>query len=84
MKRQVQNAVLLGGRIFQQSLVDQYAKVEGKRLNFMRYNQDSIRAENSYTDHYNINADLKSTLLVSLVIAIKFSDGGANANCKLL
>ena len=28
-----------------------------------------------------INADLKTTLLVSFVITIEFSDGGAYANC---
>ena len=45
MERRVQNAILLGGRLFQQYLVDQYAKVEEQRLNFIRYNQNSIRAE---------------------------------------
>ena len=46
MERRVQNAILLGGRLFQQYLVDQYAKVEeGQCLNFIRYNQNSIRAE---------------------------------------
>ena len=37
--------------------------------------------EKNSTFHYNINADLKTTLVVELAIAIKFSDGGANANC---
>ena len=43
---------------------------------------DVILRENICTHHYNINADLKTTLLVWLVIAIEFFDGGANANCK--
>ena len=33
------------GRLFHQYIVDQYAKIELARLNFMRYNQDSIRAD---------------------------------------
>ena len=36
--------------------------------------------ENDCTYYYNINADLKTTLLVKLVITIEFSDGGANAD----
>ena len=37
--------------------------------------------ENNWSHNYNINADLKKTL-VRLVIAIECFDGGANANCK--
>ena len=40
--------------------------------------------ENNCTHHYNIKADLKTRLLGQIVIAIEFSDGGANANCKPL
>ena len=40
--------------------------------------------ENNFTNHSNINADLKKTLLVQFVITIEFSDGRAYANCKPL
>ena len=39
------NSILFGGRLFQQYVVDQYAKVEGQRLNYILFNQQSIRAE---------------------------------------
>ena len=43
---------------------------------------DVMLTENNCTHHYKINADLKTTLLVKLVITIELSDGGANAKCK--
>ena len=33
------------GRLFHQYIVDQFAKIELARLNFFRFNQDSIRAD---------------------------------------
>ena len=40
--------------------------------------------ENNCNHNYNIKADLKTTLVVEFIIAIEFSDGGANAICKPL
>ena len=34
-----------GGRLFQQYCVDAYCKAEGQRLNWVRQNQDTLRAE---------------------------------------
>lgn len=38
------NTLLRGGRLFQKYLVDQYCKVEAKRLKFIRRNQETLRA----------------------------------------
>ena len=39
------NPIHLAGKLFQQFIVDQYAKIEQNRLNFFRSNQQKIRAE---------------------------------------
>ncbi|XP_074301013.1 uncharacterized protein LOC141632360 [Silene latifolia] len=39
------NLLLRGGRFFQQFIVDMYVKVENTRLDFIRLNQDTIRAD---------------------------------------
>jgi hypothetical protein len=38
----------LFGRLFHQYIVDQYAKIELSRLNFLRFNQDNLRAHLYY------------------------------------
>ena len=43
--RQNGNVILLGGRLFQQFVVDIYIKIETSRLDFCRRNQSTIRAE---------------------------------------
>ena len=35
----------MGGRLFQQYIVDMYAKIESSRLNYLRFNQANIRAD---------------------------------------
>ncbi|XP_074277137.1 uncharacterized protein LOC141600787 [Silene latifolia] len=37
--------VIRGGRLFQQFIVDMYVKIENTRLDFLRLNQDTIRAD---------------------------------------
>ena len=39
----VENVLHIGGRLFQQYLVDQWAKAEQNRLNFFRVNQSKIQ-----------------------------------------
>ena len=39
------NAIHLGGRLFQQYVVDQYCKIEGERLTYLRKHQQDIRAD---------------------------------------
>ncbi|KAL4563839.1 hypothetical protein LXL04_027887 [Taraxacum kok-saghyz] len=39
------NVILLGGRLFQQFVVDTYIKIETSRLDFCRKNQSTIRAD---------------------------------------
>ena len=45
---------------------------------------DVMVTETNCTYHYDINADLKATLLAYFVMAMEFSDGGAKANSKPL
>ncbi|XP_074320257.1 uncharacterized protein LOC141657045 isoform X1 [Silene latifolia] len=39
------NVLLRGGRLFQQFIVDMYVKIENTRLDFLRLNQETIRAD---------------------------------------
>ncbi|KAK9671299.1 hypothetical protein RND81_12G020200 [Saponaria officinalis] len=39
------NILLRGGRLFQQYIIDMYVKIENTRLDFLRLNQDTIRAD---------------------------------------
>ena len=39
------NVILRGGRLLQQYIVDQYAKVEQGRLNYVYHDQRQLRAE---------------------------------------
>lgn len=49
----VQDILHLGGRLFQQFVVDQYCKIEEhRRLNYLRLNQENLRS-----DLYNGSAD---------------------------
>nr|XP_043633210.1 uncharacterized protein LOC122604381 [Erigeron canadensis] len=43
--RPTENVILLGGRLYQQYVVDVYIKIETTRLNFHEYNQDKIRVD---------------------------------------
>jgi REP element-mobilizing transposase RayT len=46
MVRENDNSVVhRGGRLFQQYIVDQYAKIEKQRLNYIRTHQNEIRAD---------------------------------------
>ncbi|CAG8792695.1 18395_t:CDS:1, partial [Racocetra fulgida] len=37
--------LFLGGRLFQQYIVDNYVKIESARLNYLRFTQHKIRKE---------------------------------------
>ncbi|GFV33654.1 helitron_like_N domain-containing protein [Trichonephila clavipes] len=43
--RDIFNPILYGSKLMQQYAVDSYVKVEGNRLNFIRYNQRTMRVE---------------------------------------
>ena len=45
MDRGVFSAILYGGRLLQQYIVDMYAKIESERLSYIRFNQSSLHAE---------------------------------------
>ena len=44
MRPGIFNPILFGKRLFQQFVVDTYVKIESSRLDYIRNNQDSIRA----------------------------------------
>lgn len=50
-----------GGRLFQQYVVDQYAKIENQRLTYLRLNQKKLRAElyQGLVDAVNPNGELR-------------------------
>jgi hypothetical protein len=53
MERSNQPSLLhLGGKLFQQYVTDQYSKMEGDRLDFIKFNQSKLRV-----DSYNNIAD---------------------------
>ena len=47
------NVLHHSGRLFQQYVVDKYAQIESQRLEFLKYNQSTLRAElyNGLEDH---------------------------------
>ncbi|MGC8035681.1 hypothetical protein ACP3WA_26600, partial [Salmonella enterica] len=45
MMRDGFNTILRSGRLFQQYVVDEYAKIEMQCLNYVRYNQDKLRSD---------------------------------------
>jgi hypothetical protein len=45
MKRKAYSVLHHGRRLFQQYAVDMYAKIEGDRLNYLRFNQKELRAD---------------------------------------
>ncbi|XP_051165710.1 uncharacterized protein LOC127284357 [Leptopilina boulardi] len=64
------NQFLLGGRLFQQWLVDNYVKIEKDRLLYFRNNQLKIRAESykGLIDHLQHRADDIDTHVGKLVV----------------
>jgi hypothetical protein len=45
MRLGIFNPILYGRRLFQQFAVDTYIKIESSRLDYMRNNQDTLRAD---------------------------------------
>jgi hypothetical protein len=45
MRPRIFNPILYGRRLFQQFAVDTYIKIESSRLDYMRNNQDTLRAD---------------------------------------
>ena len=45
MRLGIFNPILFGGRLFQQFAVDTYIKIESSHLDYMRNNQDTLRAD---------------------------------------
>jgi hypothetical protein len=45
MRPGIFNSILYGKRLFQQFAVDTYVKIESSRLDFIRNNQDTVRAD---------------------------------------
>ena len=75
------NVILLGRRLFQQWVVDNYVKIEKDRTQFIRANQKKIRAE-SYSglvDHLN-TAALNAHARVGKIIILPSSFGGSPRN----
>ncbi|XP_072400392.1 uncharacterized protein [Diabrotica undecimpunctata] len=49
IRRGLENGILRCRELCQQFIVDMYAKIEGERLRYLRYNQLKLRAEESFT-----------------------------------
>ncbi|XP_066920182.1 uncharacterized protein [Clytia hemisphaerica] len=72
------SALHLSGRLFQQFLVDAYTKVEGSRLDFLRHNQQQLRAEcyQGLVDHLE-NAAEQRNLNAGHVIVLPSTFSGS-------
>jgi hypothetical protein len=58
-----QNSLLhLGGKLFQQFVVDQFSKVEGERLRYIRFNQKALRVD-SYKNVFDAVTDAQGANL---------------------
>ena len=64
------NVFLMGGRLFQQWIVDSYVKIEKDRMNFCRINQQKIRADTyqGLIDHLQRTADDTNSHVGKMVI----------------
>ncbi|XP_044591423.1 uncharacterized protein LOC123269654 [Cotesia glomerata] len=60
IRRGLDNVILRCRELCQQFMVDMYAKIEGERLRYLRYNQQKLRAEEyiHLRDAINNNADV--------------------------
>ena len=79
------SALHLAGKLFQQFVVDAYVKVEGQRLDFIRHNQDQLRAE-SYQGlvDYLENAAEQRNLRAGNVIVLPSTFSGSARNMHQL
>jgi flagellar biosynthesis GTPase FlhF len=74
--------IRLGGKLYQQYLVDAYVKVEQDRLDFIKYNQKTLKAENykALNDYLQTTADEQGKKVGKTVI-LPSSFKGSPRNC---
>ncbi|PAV65868.1 hypothetical protein WR25_06991 [Diploscapter pachys] len=74
--------IRMGGKLYQQSLVDAYVKIEQDRLDFIRKNQKAIKAENykALQDYLQDTADEQGKR-VGKVIVLPSSFKGSPRSC---
>ena len=72
-----QSILLYSGRLFQQYVVDMYVKIETNRLNFIRKNQDHIRADlyQGLVDSVEMGLRKGSEIGKRIVLPATFIDG---------
>jgi len=66
--------LLRAGRLFQEYVIDQYAKVEAQRLNWFRFNQATIRAD-TYSNLQDAVADGDSKIGTRIILPPGFRGG---------
>ena len=64
------------GRLYQQYIVDQYAKIEQERLNYLRMNQSTLRAEmyQGAVDAVNVG-DISNSIGRRIILPSSFAGG---------
>ena len=79
------SALHLSGKLFQQFVVDAYVKVEGQRLDFIRRNQEQLRAESyqGLIDHLE-NAANERQLRAGNVVVLPSTFSGSPRNMHQL
>ncbi|KMZ62956.1 hypothetical protein ZOSMA_4310G00010, partial [Zostera marina] len=77
------NPIRLGGKLYQQYLVDSYVKVEQDRLDYIRFNQKELKAENYkvLNDYLAETGDAQGKN-VGKVIILPSSFKGSPRNCQ--
>jgi hypothetical protein len=70
------NWIQYAGRLYQQYIVDQYAKIEQERLNYLRQNQTTLRAEmyQGTVDAVNIG-DISNSIGRRIILPSSFAGG---------
>jgi hypothetical protein len=73
--------LLRAGRLFQEYVVDQWAKVEGQRLNWYRHNQATIRAD-TYQNLHDAVADGDNRMGTKIILPPSFRGGPRDMHAR--
>jgi hypothetical protein len=75
--REYFDPIFYGGKLFQQIAVDEWVKIEENRLNYFRFNQTKIRADNykGLCDHLVVEQEVKGANIGRIILPSSFEGG---------
>ena len=80
------NPILYGKRLFQQFAVDSYVKIENSCLDFIRNNQDTVRADlyQGLVDSYHMGVEDANEVGKRTVLSPTFIGGPRDMRCRYM